>query len=81
MKTIDSNKQILQSYLQLLKNFSVESKLELIEELSKSIKIKLKEKEESEVSLYGAFESDKTADEIIQEIRSSRNFNRTTASF
>ena len=81
MKSFDLNKQIIQSYLELLKNLSPESKLELIEQLSKSIKSTLQQEEKSKDSLFGAFDSKKPADQILLEIRNSRNSNRQIESF
>jgi len=63
-------------YYGLLNNLSADSKLELISRLSESLKTKKKTKEIILGSLFGAFKSKKSAEEIIAEIRADRTFNR-----
>jgi uncharacterized protein YjfI (DUF2170 family) len=50
------------------------SKLELIEKLRKSLKSESKSKESNFYKSFGAFSTEKTFDEIIAEIKSSRKF-------
>lgn len=77
MKTADLNKTLIDSYYTLLKSLSPNNKLELIARLSKSMKTsKKREKEISLESLYGSWESDQTADELIAELKSARHFTR-----
>lgn len=77
MSTIDINKQLVDTYYSMLKNLSQNNKLELIERLSKSIRTSKKEENKDSLdSLFGSWESQKSADEIIKEIEDSRNFNR-----
>jgi hypothetical protein len=77
MNTADINKTLIDHYLSILENLSVDSKLELIARLSKSMKSSEKTKKEVSLSsLYGSWESEQSADEIISEIKSARNFNR-----
>ncbi|MDD3773303.1 MAG: hypothetical protein PHC38_11705 [Weeksellaceae bacterium] len=79
MSTIDINKRLVDTYYSMLKNLSQNNKLELIERLSNSIrtsKSKEAKTKDSLDSLYGSWESQKSADEIIKEIENSRNFNR-----
>lgn len=77
MKTADINTNLIDSYYTLLKNLSPNNKLELIARLSKSMKTtRKKEKEISLESLYGSWESDQTADELIATLKASRNFTR-----
>lgn len=67
----------LEQYWQLLAHLDTDIKQALIERLSKSIK----GKEEYQTSIeqaYGAWESEESAEELINEIRSSRTFNRKT---
>ena len=71
-----TNINILDSYFGLLNNLSPDSKLELISRLSQSLKTQPKAKERSLQELFGAFNSEKSAETIIEEIRESRNFNR-----
>lgn len=77
MNTADINKTLIDHYFSILENLSVDSKLELIARLSKSMKSSEKTKKEVSLSsLYGSWESEQSADEIISEIKSARNFNR-----
>ena len=76
MKTVDLNTNLIDSYFSVLKNLSSDNKLELISRLSKSMKSPKRIKTGSIKSLYGAFISDHSADEIIDEIKKARNFNR-----
>ncbi|MBD0297301.1 MAG: hypothetical protein ICV84_19240 [Flavisolibacter sp.] len=76
MSREDINAVIIEGYLQLLDNLSTSSKLDLISRLTASVKADLTDKQCSFQDAFGAFESDKSADEIIQEIRSSRTFTR-----
>lgn len=81
MKTADININLIESYLELLKNLSSDSKLELIARLSKSMKTTKKAKSDSLKSLYGAFISEQSADEMIDDIKSARRFNQKRAEF
>ncbi|MFC1226551.1 hypothetical protein ACFE6N_22290 [Pedobacter sp. BG31] len=77
MKTADININLIDSYFTLLKSLSPDNKLELIARLSKSMKTtKKKEKEISLDALYGSWESDQTADELVAELKAARNFTR-----
>lgn len=76
-----TDKHIIETYSDLLEGLSSSSKIELIESLSKSLKT---EKENVEISFYksfGAFASDKEAEEIIEEIKSSRTFRNKEIEF
>jgi len=77
MDTSSPNNSVAEYYFDFLTNLSVDSKLDLISKLSLSIKQNSKEPEVSLQSLFGAWKSDETAEEIIAEIRSSRVSNRT----
>lgn len=63
-------------YYGFLKNLNPDSKLDLIAKLSQSLKEEHIVPEESLQSLFGAYKSEETADEIIAELRASRVFNR-----
>ena len=77
MKTSDINTTLIDNYFSFLKNLSSDSKLELIARLSKSMKTTKKSKKEVSLSsLYGSWESEQSADEIIAELKSARNFDR-----
>lgn len=60
-------------YFGVLKNLSADSKLDLISQLSQSLKSDKTDSASLE-SLFGAYKSEETADEIIADIRSSRFF-------
>jgi hypothetical protein len=78
MKSTDLKFNLIDSYLALLNNLSPDSKLELISKLSDSLKGSKKQTAKSINELFGAFVSIKSADQIISEIKTSRNFNRNT---
>jgi hypothetical protein len=81
MKAADLNFSLIDSYLGLLKSLSPESKLELISKLSDSLKGGKRPPDKSLSDLYGSFISSKSADEIIEELKTARNFNRKTEGF
>ena len=74
MKAADVNINLIDSYFGLLKNLSPDSKLELIARLSKSMKTAKKEKADTLKSLFGSFVSEQSAEELIDDIKKSRNF-------
>lgn len=70
MSTADINKRLAEFYYSMLKNLSPDIKLEIIEKLSHSMRTSKKRKSKISVdSLYGSWESEKSADEIIKELR------------
>ena len=79
MKTADLNLNLIESYYGLLKNLSADNKLELIAKLSNSMKTAKPAKNESLKSLYGAFVSNQSADEIINDIKKARTFKHKRA--
>ena len=81
MQAIDINKKLVDSYLELLKNLSPNSKLDLISKLSDSLKSGKKTKASSLKSLSGDFIPEKSADEIINDLKQARNFKRDIESF
>lgn len=76
MKTNVST-SLIDNYFGLLNGLSKENKLRLIAKLSNSVVDEVVEKEDVVDKFFGAFKSDKTAEEIIREIRESRNFDRS----
>lgn len=76
MKAADINTTIIEGYLQMLDNLSPGNKLDLISKLTASVKSDITYKKSSFKKSFGAFQSEKSADEIINEIRSSRTFTR-----
>tara|TARA_R110002033_G_scaffold1394_7_gene12359 strand:- start:5679 stop:5924 length:246 start_codon:yes stop_codon:yes gene_type:complete len=73
-----SNK-ILDKYFGYLKNLDNTAKKNLIIKLTKSLETK-SDKTFDIKSIFGAWEDDRTSDEIISEIKSSRVEKRNTAS-
>lgn len=78
MEAADFKFNLIDSYLGLLKSLSADSKLELITKLSDSLKNSKKPSDKSLSELYGAFISKKSAEEIMTDLKDSRNFNRKT---
>ena len=76
MEKADINTILIDGYLQMLDNLSPGSKLDLISKLTASVKLDLTNKKCSFKEAFGAFESEKSADEIIDKIRNSRTFTR-----
>ncbi len=72
---------LIENYFGLLSSLSRESKIKLIAKLSNSIVDEVSKKENVIDRFYGAFKSDKSAEEIIKDIRESRTFNRTIEAF
>ena len=76
MKSAELKFNPIDDYLELVKNLSTERKAELIQRLSDSLKGPKKTNGKPAKSLYGAFISKKSAEEIITELKSNRSFNR-----
>ena len=81
MKTPEINTTIVDGYVGLLDNLSTHNKLDLISKLTASVKTDLTNKKSSFKKAFGAFDSKKTAEEIVDEIRSSRLSTRQIESF
>ena len=67
-----TDRHIVETYSGLFEGLSTMNKIELIESLSKSLKTATKTKEDKFYKSFGAFASDKSAEEIIAEIKKSR---------
>ena len=67
-------KNILNTYSTLFERLDTVSKKELINRLSKSLDKPVSSKEKAFYKSFGAFPEDKTAEEIVHEIRQSRIF-------
>ena len=76
MKAADINTNLIDSYFTLLKSLSPDNKLELIARLSKSMKTTKKAKKASLKSLYGSWVSEQSADQLVDELKQARTFNR-----
>ncbi|MDJ0681529.1 MAG: hypothetical protein QNJ18_16905 [Xenococcaceae cyanobacterium MO_167.B52] len=71
-----SNYDILNNYWGLIKTLNTCWKLDLIERLTDSIRKNLKHKTNTMNLAFGAWESENSAEEIIEELRNSRSINR-----
>jgi len=76
-----TEKHIVESYTDLLEGLSPLSKIELIENLSKSLKAENKFKDGAFYQSFGAFASDKPAEDIIKDIKASRRFKKKHVAF
>lgn len=76
-----TDKHIIESYSKLFEGLSSTSKIELIENLSNSLKNQSESVETKFYNSFGAFASNKEAEEIIEEIRSSRKFREKDIEF
>ena len=85
MKAENLKFNLIDSYLGLLENLSPDNKLELISKLSDSLKSSKKQTEKNSDKslddLCGAFIFDKSSDDLIGDLKSSRNFNRKIKEF
>ena len=68
---MDTTVKIADSYINLLSSFSDEIKLRVIRKLSESL-LRGKKKETSGQDSFGAWDDDKSAEEIIAEINKAR---------
>ena len=76
MNASSQNVNLTDYYFGFLKNLNPNSKLDLISKLSQSLKNKDVDADTSLQSLFGAYKSEETADEMIAGIRNSKVFNR-----
>ena len=76
MNTSIQNTSLADYYFGLLKNLNADNKLDLISKLSQSLKQANKTDEISLQSLFGAYKSSESAEEIIAELKASRLSNR-----
>ncbi len=76
-----TEKRIVELYSGLFEGLSSSSKTGLIESLTKSLKTDAKKKERDFYKSFGAFASDKSAEEIIKDIKKSRTFRKKNLKF
>ena len=65
---------IIETYSGLFEGLSSLNKIELIERLSKSLKAELTTRENAFYSSFGAFSSEKSPEEIIDDLKTNRKF-------
>lgn len=75
------NKDLLENYLGLLSGLSKEYKMKVIESLNYEIEKDRKPGNDWIDKLYGSFVSEKSAENIITEIKSDRRFTREITGF
>lgn len=76
-----AEKNIVKSYSNLFDGLSSSSKIELLEKLTKSLRKDKKSRHKNFFESFGAFDSEKSAEEISKEIKESRKFNREDLKF
>ena len=76
-----TDRHIVEAYSELLEGLSSSSKMELIDNLSKSLKTEEKTIEDSFYGSFGAFASDKSAEEIVADLKASRKFRKKEIKF
>jgi hypothetical protein len=76
-----TDRHIVETYSGLFEGLSSISKIELIENLSKSLQMDEKNKDVVFYKSFGAFASDKSAEDIIRDIKSSRKFRNEELKF
>lgn len=76
-----TDRHIVETYSGLFEGLSSLSKIELIESLSKSLKTEKTSIESEFFKSFGAFSPDKSAEEIIKNIKSSRTFKNKEIKF
>jgi len=70
----DINTTLIEGYIQMLENLSVENKLVLISKLSLTVKGNDKVNNKTFYEAFGAWDSNQSAEDIINDIRKSRKF-------
>ena len=70
----NTDKIIIETYAGLFEGLSSLNKIELIETLSKLLKSEVVTREKAFYKSFGAFRSEKSAEDIIHVIKSSRKF-------
>lgn len=76
-----TERHLIKTYSKLFESLNPLTKIELIEKLTMSLKKEKKSKESDFYKSFGAFESDKPAEELIEDLRESRKFIRKDLSF
>ena len=69
-----TEKQLIETYSNLFEGLSSLGKIELIQNLSKSLKKENKSKDSKFFKSFGMFASEKSAEEISNAIKKSRSF-------
>jgi 4-hydroxyphenylpyruvate dioxygenase-like putative hemolysin len=81
MNAADINTKLIDSYLSLLKNMSAQNKLDLVSKLTKTVKTEKEQEWTDFYSAFGGWDETESAEELIEDIKKSRTFNRTIEEF
>jgi hypothetical protein len=81
MKAIDIDTTLIDGYLRLLDNLSPSNKLDLISKLTLSVKTDISDRKNSFYEAFGAWQSNQSDEQIVNDIRRSRVFNRQIEQF
>jgi len=73
---METRNLIVDNYFGIIKNLSPDVKLELISRISDSLRRTSNQENDSWKNLFGAFNSEQSAEEIIEDVRKSRFSNR-----
>jgi len=73
-KMSNTDRIIIEAYSGLFEGLSPTNKIGLIESLSKSLRMEMSSLENGFYKSFGAFSSEKSPEEIITDIKSSRKF-------
>lgn len=76
MKTTDIDIRLIEGYIKMLENLSPGNKLDLISKLTQSVKADISDRNAIFYKAFGAWDSKKSAEEMINEINASRTFKR-----
>ncbi len=76
-----AEKNIIETYSNMIDNLSSIGKMELLEKLTKSLKKEKKSKEMDFFNSFGAFSDEKLAEDIILEIKENRKFREKDLNF
>ncbi|MFN3848203.1 MAG: hypothetical protein ACK4NY_02185 [Spirosomataceae bacterium] len=80
MPQVSVENNLKRTYLALLNRLSVDNRLEIIAELSLSLKNSIRKPKKADF-YSGVWQSEDSAEDIIASIRSSRTFNRRIEEF
>lgn len=74
-------KKMIADYIRMLTHLDNDAKVVLIKALADSMQEKETKSEPTWKKLYGAWDGDETAEELVAWLRTSRNFNRADVQF
>ena len=73
---MEARNLIADNYFVMIKNLSADVKLELISRISDSLRKASNQENDSWKNLFGAYNSEQSAEEIIEDLKNSRFTNR-----